>query len=52
MVARNLGRIGVNTELSWEYLQLERERLGMKAMDEFYNGRKAEPNIEGLPMFT
>lgn len=51
-VAQRLGRIGVGLDLSWDYLQLARERTGLAALDEWQHGRKAqEANLEGLPMF-
>lgn len=51
LVARNLGRIGVGIDLSFEYLRLAKDRLGITALDEWENGKKAESNLEGLPMF-
>jgi len=51
MVANQLGRYGVGTDLSFEYLKLAKERLGMTAMDEWMNGKKAEAALDGLPMF-
>jgi DNA modification methylase len=51
MVANALGRKGIGIDLSWNYLQLARERTGAKALEEWVNGKKAESNLEGLPMF-
>jgi DNA modification methylase len=51
MVANALGRRGIGIDLSWSYLQLARERTGAKALEEWVNGKKAESNLEGLPMF-
>ena len=51
MVAQAHGRLGVCLDLSWDYLQLAKERCGIKQMDEFYNGKKVEGNWDDLPMF-
>jgi len=51
MVANQLGRRGISLDLSWEYLQLARERTGIKALDDWGKGIEAETNLEGLPMF-
>lgn len=51
MVARNLGRVGVSMDLSWEYLQLTRERLGMVALEEWENGKHVEANWADMPLF-
>ncbi len=51
-VARNLGRTGVGTDLSLEYLDLARERLSLKALDEWEQGKDGETDLEGLPMFS
>ena len=51
MVAQQLGRVGIGVDLSWDYLQLSKERCGITAMNEWQAGKKAEANIEGLPMF-
>lgn len=51
MVANALGRKGIGIDLSWDYLQLARERTGAKALDEWERGKQAESNLEGLPMF-
>ncbi len=51
MVANQLGRHGISLDLSWEYLQLAKKRTGITALKEWESGRKAETNLEGLPMF-
>ncbi len=51
MVANQLGRHGISLDLSWEYLQLAKKRTGITALKEWESGRKAEANLEGLPMF-
>jgi DNA modification methylase len=50
-VAQKLGRSFILTELNPEYIELQKERTGMKALDEWKNGIVAESNLEGLPMF-
>jgi len=50
-VANALGRKGIGVDLSWDYLQLARERTGAKALDEWIGGRKVESNMEDLPLF-
>jgi hypothetical protein len=52
MVANQLGRIGVITDISYEYLELARERTGLLALDEWQNGKQAaDTNLGDLPMF-
>jgi DNA modification methylase len=52
MVARELDRNSVGLDLSADYLQLARERLGLTALDEWINGQEEqEANLTGLPMF-
>ncbi len=51
MVANQLGRHGISLDLSPEYLQLAKERTGIKLLQEWEAGKKAEANLEGLPMF-
>ena len=51
MVANQLGRHGISLDLSWEYLQLAKKRTGITGLQEWESGRKAEVNLEGLPMF-
>lgn len=51
MVANKLGRHGISLDLSWEYLQLAKKRTGITGLQEWEGGRKAESNLEGLPMF-
>ena len=52
-VARQLGRHGVGTDLSMEYLQLARERLMLDKWDAWENGGndEMEANTADLPMF-
>ncbi|MCB2179469.1 site-specific DNA-methyltransferase [bacterium] len=53
MVAQKLGRIGIGLDLSWDYLQLARERTGLAQMDAWTNGRKiAGGSVEDLPLFA
>lgn len=52
MVARNLGRIGISIDLSWKYLQLARERLNHKQLDEWEDGREVEENWANTPLFS
>ena len=52
MVANQLGRHGISLDLSWEYLQLAKERTGIKLLQEWETGKKAEVNLEDLPLFT
>jgi DNA modification methylase len=54
LVARELGRHYIGLELSGEYLQQSRDRLGLTALDAWAggNGRKHEPaSITDLPLF-
>ena len=52
MVANQLGRHGISLDLSWEYLQLAKERTGAKAIAEWESGKgEVESNLEGLPIF-
>jgi DNA modification methylase len=51
VVAQQLGRNYVGLDLSAEYLRLARERTGLKAMDEWTNGRQVEAAIDDLPLF-
>ena len=52
MVANRLGRIGISLDLSWEYLQLAKERTGAKAIAEWESGKgEVESNLDGLPIF-
>lgn len=51
-VANALGRKGIGIDLSWDYLQLAKERTGQKALEEWMNGKKAEANLEDLPLFS
>jgi len=53
LVARALGRYGVGTDLSEEYLHLARTRLSLDALEEWQNGPgEVTANLDGLPMFT
>lgn len=51
MVANALGRIGIGLDLSADYLELAKERTGIKAIKEWQEGKQAESNLENLPMF-
>lgn len=52
MVAQALGRIGIGVDLSWEYLQLARERTGLAQMDAWQKGgKKVEENWAEMPLF-
>ena len=52
VVCQELGREFVGIDLSWEYLQLARERTGAKAWDEWENGVTVdESDLAGLPLF-
>ncbi len=52
LVARKLGRNAVGLDISADYLDLARERLSLKALDEWEHGKAAvETDMEGLPMF-
>jgi DNA modification methylase len=53
LVARELGRHGIGLELSGEYLQQSRDRLGLTALDAWAggNGRKHETDLTSLPLF-
>jgi DNA modification methylase len=51
MVARKLGRKGVGLDVSFEYIQLAKERLGLKALEQWEAGKPGETDLEGLPMF-
>ena len=53
LVARQLGRRAVGTDLSMEYLELARQRLSLDALEAWENGGiEAEANLDGLPMFV
>ena len=51
MVARKLGRTGIGLDLSAEYIELAKERLSIKALEEWEQGKPGETEYEGLPMF-
>lgn len=51
LVARKLGRCGIGLDISAEYLDLAKERLGLKALEQWEAGKPGETNLEGLPMF-
>lgn len=52
LVAQQLGRRYVGLDLSWDYLQLSRERLGMTAWEEWQEGVKAgDDGYHDLPLF-
>lgn len=50
-VARALGRRGIGIDLSAEYLQLARQRLGLDKLDDWGKGITDEAEYEGLPLF-
>lgn len=52
MVANQLGRRGVGLDLSLEYLQLARERVGLAAQDAWQNGIDGTGEIELGPLFA
>jgi len=52
VVCQELGREFVGIDLSWEYLQLARERTGAKALDEWENGITDDSDLSDLPMFA
>jgi hypothetical protein len=51
MVANALGRRGIGIDLSWDYLQLARERTGEKALREWQDGKQVEATWEDTPLF-
>jgi DNA modification methylase len=53
LVARRLGRNFAGVDLSFEYLQLARERLGLTALDAWNSGdgAKGDDDMTGLPLF-
>ena len=53
LVARKLGRRGIGLDISAEYLDLAKERLSIKALEEWENGKVVpELDTEGLPLFN
>lgn len=53
LVARALGRVGLGCDLSWPYLQIARQRLGLAALAA-WEGRAAAPPpcaVDDLPLF-
>ena len=54
IVARRLGRNFVGVDLSPEYLQFARERLGLPALDAWNRGEAvpSDDNLDGLPLFN
>ena len=52
LVAQLLGRRFVGLDLSWDYLQLARERTGATALAEWENGIVDDSDVSGLPLFT
>jgi len=52
MVANQLGRRGVGLDLSLEYIQLAKERIGIKALDAWVNGIDASEEVELGPLFN
>jgi DNA modification methylase len=51
MEARKLGRHGVGLDLSYPYLQLAKDRLGLTALAEWEQGKDCTTSLAGLPMF-
>jgi DNA modification methylase len=51
MVARKLGRNSVGLDLSYPYLQLAKDRLGLTALAEWEQGKDGTTTFEDLPMF-
>jgi DNA modification methylase len=51
MEARKLGRNSVGLDLSYPYLQLARERLGLTALEQWEQGKDGTTTFEDLPMF-
>lgn len=53
LVARNLGRKGIGLDLSADYIDLAKARLGLKALDEWTQGKSGDGlAIEELPLFA
>jgi len=50
LVARQLGRNAIGIDLSFSYLQLARERLGYKQLDDWNNGSAVQVE-DNLPLF-
>jgi DNA modification methylase len=50
-VARALGRVGLGTDLSLDYLQQARKRLMFDKLDEWEQGKKDDSDLTDLPMF-
>jgi DNA modification methylase len=50
-VARVLGRVGLGTDLSLDYLQQARKRLLFDKMDEWEHGIQDDSDLTDLPMF-
>ena len=52
-VCQELGREFVGLDLSWDYLQLARERTGAKALDEWQNGIQTDSmDVTDLPLWN
>jgi hypothetical protein len=51
MEARKLGRNSVGLDLSYPYLLLARERLGLTALEQWEQGKDGTTTFEDLPMF-
>lgn len=54
LTARALGRQGIGVELSWPFLALARERLGLEALDRWHGKSGARPAVvyTDLPLFA
>jgi DNA modification methylase len=51
MEARKLGRNSVGLDLSYPYLQLAKDRLGLTALEQWEQGKDGTTTFEDLPMF-
>ena len=52
LVARKLGRKGIGLDISAEYLDLAKERLGLKALEQWESGLPGETELSDLPLFS
>ncbi len=53
LVARKLGRRAIGLDISAEYIELARERLSIKALEEWVNGIETkEQSYDDLPIFN
>ncbi|KKL51107.1 hypothetical protein LCGC14_2298780, partial [marine sediment metagenome] len=51
LVARKLGRNGIGLDISADYIDLAKERLSIKALEQWEQGKPGETDLEGLPLF-